>query len=49
LEGLATEMSKAAAPEPVVKAVSSMAEAMRKILTSMAKAPDSGARGKRAA
>jgi phage I-like protein len=39
LEGLATEMGKANAPEPVIKAVSSMAGAMRKILSAMAKAP----------
>lgn len=39
LEQLATLMGKADAPEPVVKAVSSMAAAMRQIIKSMAKAP----------
>lgn len=39
LEKLATLMGKADAPDPVVKAVSSMADAMRQIISSMAKAP----------
>lgn len=39
LEALATLMGKADAPEPVVKAVSGMADAMRKVVSSMAKAP----------
>jgi hypothetical protein len=39
LEGLATEMGRAQAPDQVVRAVGQMADAMRKILASMAKAP----------
>lgn len=39
LEALATLMGKADAPDDIIKAVGSMASAMRKIIGAMAKAP----------